>query len=140
MPKVSAENPKRFKSFKKISSQKLFLWTRRKLFWKLLENFRPEVWKLFRSKSEKTLKRRIKNYFFRNFYSGHEDRSFRTMPKVSAENPKTTQNFRKKFKPKIVRLHTHRVVWQLLEVFGPKVWKNFAKNSKKFWKEKQKIN
>ena len=52
--------------------------------------------KFFGQKSENTLlknrkdseKKTKENYFFRNFYFGHLDKFLRTIPNVSAENPK----------------------------------------------------
>ena len=60
------------------------------------------------------------------------------MPKVSAENPKRFKTFESFFKPKIVRLHTQKVVlttsWRLLA----KSLKIFCSNSEKVLKRKTK--
>ena len=52
---------------KKKSSHKLFLWTRRSQFRQLFEVFWPKVWKIFRSKSEKILRRKIRKLFLPHF-------------------------------------------------------------------------
>ena len=60
--------------------------------------------KFYGQKSEKKLSLKIrknserknnKEYFFRKLYSGHVDRILRTMPKVSAENPKRFKTWKK---------------------------------------------
>ena len=76
-------------------------------FHNFFEVFWPKVWKLFAQISKKFWKRKQKkNCFFRNFYSGHVDRNLRTMPKVSAENPKRFKTLEKKFKSQTFPLDT----------------------------------
>ena len=99
MPKVSAENPTRFKiSEKKFQATNCSSGNVECSF----ENFL----KFCGRKSEKILlkirknseKENKKNYFFSNFYSGHLDKFLRTTPKVSTENSKRFKVFLKKFK------------------------------------------
>ena len=111
------------------------MWTRKSSF--------HIFWKFFFQKSEKfSLKNRKNseketknNYFFRNFYSGHVDRLLRTMPKVSAENPKRFKTFKINFKLQIVPLDTQKVVFTFSWSFLAKSLKNYrSKIEKKFWK------
>ena len=60
---------------------------------------------LLKSRKNSEMKTK-KNCFFRNFYSGHVDRILRTMPKVSAENPKRFKTLEKNFKPQTIPLDT----------------------------------
>ena len=94
--------------------------------------------KNFRSKIEKILKRKQKKTIFsRNFYSGHVDRLLRTMPKVSAENPKRFKTLEKNFKLQFVPLDTQKVVITFSWSFLAESLKKFLlKIRKKFWKEK----
>ena len=66
-----------------------------------------------------------KNFFFCKFYSGHVYRNLRTMPKVSAENPKRFKTFKNYFNQQIVPLVTQKLV---LTTF----WRFFAESLKKF--------
>ena len=96
--------------------------------------------KIFCSKFEKFLKRKTKkNYLFRNLYSGHLDKFLRTIPKVSAENPKWFKTFKKVLKSQNVPLDAQKVVlttsWSFLaespKNFSFKIRKNSEKKNKK---------
>ena len=106
---------------------------------KLLKFFGHSL-KIFCSKFEKFLKRKTKkNYFFRNFYSGLLDKFLRTIPKVSAENPKRFKTFEKKFK--VTKCSSGRAEGSFdnfLKFFGRKSEKFFPQNPKKFWKKNKK--
>ena len=128
------------KLLKKNSSRKLFVWTRRGQFWQLLEVFLAKSLKIFRSKLEKVLKKCLKNCFFRKVYSGHVDRILRTMPKVSAEKPKRFKTFESFFMPKIVRLHTQKLVLTTPWSFLAKSLKNFRSKIEKNSEKKNKKN
>ena len=138
MPRVYAENPKRFKTFKsffkpkivRLHTQMLVLTTSRSFFW-------PEVWKIFRSNSEKTLKRKTKKtILFRNFYSGHVDRNLRTTPKVSAANPKRFKTLKKVQATNCSSGHAKGSFDDFLKFFGQTSEIFFAQHPKKVWKEK----
>ena len=116
------------------------MWTRKSSF--------HIFWKFFFQKSEKfSLKNRKNseketknNYFFRNFYSGYVDRLLRTMPKVSAENPKRFKTFKKKFKLQIVPLDTQKVVFTFSWSFLAKSLKTFRSKFEKNSEKKTKTN
>ena len=105
MPKVSAENPKRFETLKKKfqatncssghaeGSYHIFL----KFFGGKSEKFSLKIRKKFWKENKNKL-------FSRNFYSGHVDRILRTMPKVSVENPKRFKTLEKNFETQTVPL------------------------------------
>ena len=98
---------------------------------KLLKFFGHSL-KIFCSKFEKFLKRKTKkNYFFRNFYSGHVDRFLRTMPKVSAENPKRFKTLEQKFKSQTNPLDTQKLVLTTSRSFLAESLKNFHSKSEK---------
>ena len=132
MPKVSAENPKLFKFKKQNQATNCSSGHVERIFVNFLKFFGQKSEKNFRSKSEKILKRRIKKLILRNFYSGHVDRILRTMPKVSAENPKRFKTFKKISSQKLFLWTRRRLFWKLLEVFfGQKSENFFSQNPKK---------
>ena len=104
--------------------------------------------KFFGQKSEnislkigkKSEKKSWKNCFFRGFYSGHVDRILRTIPKVSAEKAKRFKTFKCFFKPKIVRLHTQKLVLTTSWSFLAKSLKNFYSKFERNSEEKNKKN
>ena len=125
----------------------------------LKKNFKPKIvhlntqrvvlttsWSFFGQKSENisleigknSEKESLRNSFFRKFYPGHVDRILRTMPKVSPGKPKRFKTFESFFKPKIVRLHTQKLVlttsWSFLsknlKFFSLKIRKKSEKNKK----------
>ena len=107
MPNVSAENPKRFKIFlNKIKVTKCSSGRAEGTFENFFEIFWPKVWKIFAQKSKKFWKENKKTVFFRNFCSGHLDRFLRTMPRVSAENPKRFKTLENNFKQQTIPLDT----------------------------------
>ena len=137
MTKVSAENPKRFKTLEKNFKPQTGPLDTHKVVLTNSWRFLAESLKNFRSKVEKSLKKKIRKLFLPNFYSGHIYTNLRTMPKVSAENPKRFKTLEKNFKPKIVPLDTQKVVLTTFwKFFGRKSEKFFSQNPKKFWKEK----
>ena len=126
IPKVSAENPKRFKTFKKYFNQQIVPLVTQKVVLTTFWRFFAESLKKFSLKIRKKIwKEKSENCFLRKFYSGHLYRNLRTIPLVSAENPKRFKTFKKYFKPQIVPLVTQKVV---LTTF----WRFFAESLKKF--------
>ena len=137
---VSAENPKRFKTFKKyfkpqivpLVTQKVVLTT----FWRF---FAESLKKISLKIRKKFWKEKPENCFFRKFYSGHVYRNLRTTPKVSAENPKLFKTFKIYFKPQIVPLDAKKVVltnsWRFsaksLKKFSLKIRKNSERKKEK---------
>ena len=85
--------------------------------------------KFWKEKQKKTI-------FFRNFYSGHVDRNLRTMPKVSAENPKRFKTLKKFQVTKCSSGHAECSSDKTLKFFGQKCEKSFAQNPKKVLKRK----
>ena len=139
IPKVSAENPKRFKTFKKNFKPQIVPLRRVEgSFDKFLTFFGQKSEKNFAQNPEKFRKEEWKkNFFFRKFYSGHVYRNLRTMPKVSAENPKRFKTFKKYFKPQIVPLVTQKLVLTTFWRFFAESLKKFSlKIRKKLWREK----
>ena len=125
IPKVSAENPKRFKTFeKKVKVTKCSSGRAEGSFDNFLKFFGRKSEKFCSQNPKKFWKEKSENCFFRNFYSGHVDKNLRTMPKVSAENPKRFKTFKNYFKPQIVPLDTQKIV---LTTF----WRFFAGSLKK---------
>ena len=104
-----------------------------------LFNFLAKVWKYFAQNSKNFWKEKQKNYLFRNLYSGHLDKFLRTIPKVSAENPKWFKTFKKDLKSQNVPLDAQKVVltisWSFLaespKKFSLKIRKNSEKKNKK---------
>ena len=134
---VSAENRKRFKTWKKIQATNCSSGHEEGSFNNFLKIW-TKVWKIFAQKSKKFWKENEKNCFFHNFYSGHVDSYLRTMPKVSAENPKRLKTLKKYFKPQIVPLDTKKVVLTTFWRFGQKSEKFSLKNRKNSEKKTKK--
>ena len=94
-----------------------------KIFAQNPEKFRKEEWK--------------KNFFFRKFYSAHVYRNLRTIPKVSAENPKRFKIFKKIFQATNCSSgHAEGSFDNFLKIFRRKSEKIFAQNPKKTLKRK----
>ena len=106
-------------------------------FHNFFEVFWPKVWKIFAHNSKKLWKENEKNCFFRNFYSGHVDIILRTMPNVSAENPKVSK-LKENQATKCSSGHVEGSFVKFMNFFGQKSENNLLKNRKKFWKEEQK--
>ena len=139
MPKVSAENPKRFKTLKKNQAKNCSSAHAEGSFDNFLKFFDQKSEKIFAQILRKFWKEiKKKNYFFRNFYSGHVDGNLRTMPKVSVENPKLFKNFLKNFEATSCSCGHAEVSFHNFLKIWPKVWKIFAQKSKKILKRKQK--
>ena len=138
MPKVCAENPKRFRTLKKIKSQIVPLDTQ-KVVLTTSWSFLAQTLKKFRSKSEKILKRKVKkNCFFRKFYSGHLDRILRIHAKSFCRKSKTVQNIYKNFKAtNCSSAHAERSFDNFLKFFVQKSEKFLVKFRKNFWKKKK---
>ena len=136
MTKVSAENPKRFKTLKKVPATNCSSGHAKGSFDNFLKFFGQKSEIFFAQHPKKSLKRKIKkNYFSRNFYSEHVDRVLRTMPRVYAENPKRFKTFKSFLQPEIVPLHTQMLVLTTSRSFLARSRKNFSlkfrKNSEK---------
>ena len=138
IPKVSAENPKRFKTFKKYFNQQIVPLVTQKVVLTTFWRFFAESLKKFSLKIRKKIwKEKSENCFLRKFYSGHVYRNLRTIPMVSAENPKPFKTFKKYFKPQIVPLVTQKVVLTTFWRFFAESLRKFSlKIRKKFWKGK----
>ena len=139
MPKVCAENPKRFRTLKKIKSQIVPLDTQ-KVVLTTSWSFLAKSVKKFRSKSEKIPKRKAKKTCFsRKFYSGHLDRILRTHAKSFCRKSKTVQNIYKNFKATNCSSgHAEGSFDNFLKFLGQKSENISLKIGKKFWKEKLK--
>ena len=103
-------------------------------------SFLAKSLKIFCSKFEKILKRKTKKTISSAFFSGHLDRFLRTMPKVSAENPKRFKNFEKKIKATSCSCgHAEFSFHKFLKFFGQKsenILLKIRKNSEKKNKKK----
>ena len=116
----------------RVDTQKVVLTT----FWRFFAESLKKVPLNIRKNSEKKNKKTISSAFF---YSGHLDRFLRTMPKVSAENPKRFKNFEKKFKATSCSCgHAEFSFHNFLKFFGQKsenivlkIRKNSEKKNKK---------
>ena len=73
-------------------------------------SFWPKVWKIFRSNSEKKSEKKNKKVFLPQFLLWTRRWTFENHAKGFWRKSNTVQNFWKNFKPKIVHLHTRKLV------------------------------
>ena len=106
MLKVFEENLKRFKTWKKYKATSGSCGHAEVSFHKFLKFFGQKSESILLKIRKISEKKNKKNYFFRKFYSGHVDGSLRTMPNVSAENPKRFKILEKVFESQTVPLDT----------------------------------
>ena len=140
MTKVFAENPKRFKTFKKVQATNCSSGQAKGSFDNFLKFFGQKTEIFLAQHPKKVWKEKEKKLFHRNFYSGHVDRVLRTMPRVYAENPKRFKTFKSFFKPKIVRLHTQMLVLTTSWIFLARSRKKFSLKFRKSSERKNKEN